>query len=147
MIAEVEALVAPACGNGWPGSIASGVSTGKTSCGSRRRQLRPLLGRELARRAATRTPARSSPGPTSSRQTRYCSATSACARALMAASCSAGVMPSAAHLVDVARELLLQARDAHHEELVEVRGDDGEELQALEQRAPTASRASASTRR
>ena len=37
-------------------------------------------------------------------------------------------------LTDFSRELLLEARDADHEELVEVRGDDCVELQPLEER-------------
>ena len=40
--------------------------------------------------------------------------------------------PVGRQLVDLARELLLEAGDAHHEELVEVRGDDREELEPLE---------------
>src|SRR4051812_2643069 len=37
-------------------------------------------------------------------------------------------------LDDVAGELLLEASDADHEELVQVRGDDGDELEALAER-------------
>ncbi len=42
--------------------------------------------------------------------------------------------PVGPELADLAGELLLEPGDAHHEELVEVRSDDGEELEALEQR-------------
>jgi hypothetical protein len=42
--------------------------------------------------------------------------------------------PVGRELVDVARQRLLQPRDADHEELVEVLGEDGEELEAFEQR-------------
>ena len=42
--------------------------------------------------------------------------------------------PVGRRLGDVARELLLEAGDADHEELVEVRRDDGDELEALGQR-------------
>jgi hypothetical protein len=37
------------------------------------------------------------------------------------------------HVIAVRAQLLLQRRDAHHEELIEIRADDGEELHALEQ--------------
>ena len=40
----------------------------------------------------------------------------------------------------VRAQLLLQRRDANHEELVEVRADDGEELDALEDRVPPVAR-------
>ena len=44
-----------------------------------------------------------------------------------------GVQAVRADVLDAGPILLQQRRDAHHEELVEVRGDDGEELDALEQ--------------
>ena len=43
-------------------------------------------------------------------------------------------MPSGDELDDLGLDLPLDARDADHEELVEVRGDDREELEPLEQR-------------
>ena len=45
-----------------------------------------------------------------------------------------GVQPVDRHVVDVGAELLQDGRDPHHEELVEVRRRDREELHALEQR-------------
>jgi hypothetical protein len=55
-------------------------------------------------------------------------------------------MPSGERLA-MAQDLGLQARDAHHEELVEVRWrHDAQELQPLEQRHVVGDSASASTR-
>ena len=42
--------------------------------------------------------------------------------------------PVGRHLFDFARELLLEPRHAHHEELVEVGGDDREKLDSLVER-------------
>jgi hypothetical protein len=42
--------------------------------------------------------------------------------------------PVGRELLHLARERLLQARDADHEELVQILGEDGEELQPFEQR-------------
>jgi hypothetical protein len=64
----------------------------------------------------------------------YCDDTIACTRVVMRESCSWGESPSAVVSSMSPRELLLQARHADHEELVEVRRDDGEELHPLQQR-------------
>ena len=52
----------------------------------------------------------------------------------MRSSCSAGVSPSSLGVSMPATHLAAQARHAHHVELVEVRGGDRQEAQALEQR-------------
>ena len=54
----------------------------------------------------------------------------------MAASCSDGVRPSADTSTTPGFDLLLEARHPHHEELGQVRGDDREELQPLEEWIP-----------
>ena len=117
------------------GSMASGVSTGKISRrNSSRRCLRSSSVRSLG---AADDDALSLQG----RQhlvdagTRYCSATSS--RTRLARSCRAArgrhpVGPGADR--DAGLHLLLQAADADHEELVEVRAEDGEELEPFQQR-------------
>ena len=62
-------------------------------------------------------------------------------------SCSWAERPSALRSVTDGLELLVQARDADHEELVEVRVEDREELHPLEERPASESSASSRTRR
>ena len=108
--------------------------------------MRLLLGRQLLRPQQVDAGLRQ-PGRDLGRARRGTARSPSRARAaLMAASCSAGVRPSGRRLGDVPRQLLLEAGDADHEELVEVRGDDGQELEPLERaarscRAPRRARA------
>ena len=123
------------CGNGWPGSMASGVSTGKisrrnTSC----RCLRSASVRSLRPRMTM--PSRSRAGSTSSsRQAILRRRPSGATTWPMRSSCSRGGMRSAPEPNgDAGLHLLLQAADADHEELVEVGAEDGQELEPLQQR-------------
>ena len=82
------------CGNGCPGSMASGVRTGAMLARNKVSTCRRSASvKSSSRTRSTPPPAR--PGRTSSSRMRYCSATSSWARRSMAASCSAGAMPSA----------------------------------------------------
>ena len=121
-------------GNGWAGSTASGVSTGKNW-------------RSNSSESWRRSPARSSSQLSISRPcwrragSRSCIEQPPLARhhrprlgvdrgeLLEGRAVGAGV-----ELAHVAGELLLQAPHPLHEELVEVRIEDGDELQPLEQR-------------
>ncbi len=61
------------CGNGWPGSIASGVSAGKTVAGERGLRAPPVCSGVSSSRRASSIPSRASSGRiSSSRQIRYC---------------------------------------------------------------------------
>ena len=118
-------------GNGWPGSTASGVSTGKISskkrCAQLQVALRPLvvaddadalLGQLVAdrgERLGVLGDHRQQPRPDRVERLRGAHAVGRRAR-------PAGL------------DLLLQAGDADLEELVEVAGEDGQEADALEQR-------------
>ena len=123
-------------GNGCPGSTASGVSTGNTE---RRKYVRARL--LASRRRADfqswiRIPRAASAGRRSSASS-VGRASRAGARTIwpIRASCSRADRPSGLALDRRGRlELLVQARDADHEELVQVRGVDRQELQPLEQR-------------
>ena len=116
------------CGNGCAGSIASGVSAGRLVAEVRSRARRAASA-SSSLGASTTMPRSASARQDLVRQSsvqlaRRC----ACARSRDPASCSRGreARPRGA---DVAlRELLLQPGDAHHEELVEVRRDDGRNL-------------------
>ena len=121
-------------GNGWPGPTASGVSTGKiwraNTCSS---SVALCLGRRPRRRRRgsprrrARDRARRARAPTA--------APSARARCLViSASVCCGVRPSGERTESPESDLVLQAGDAHHEELVEDRRDDPAELDPLEQR-------------
>ena len=54
--------------------------------------------------------------------------------ARMSCSCCEAVRPSGDRARSAGRDVVLQAADAHLEELVEPRGEDGEELHPLEKR-------------
>ncbi len=82
------------CGKGWPGSIASGVSTGWTLARNSVSTWRRSASPRSSSRARSMPPA-ARPGNTSSFRMRYCPATSSCARRSMAPSCSAGAILSA----------------------------------------------------
>src|SRR5262249_502150 len=82
------------CGNGWPGSMASGVSTGKIS----RRNNSPRWPRSASVRSLvprTTIPSFSRAGRTSALKHLYCRATSSRTTWLMRSICSAGAMRSA----------------------------------------------------
>ena len=72
--------------------------------------------------------------PSSVTQSSCCSAVSSTTKRLMRSSCSVGRQPILARRLDAGNDLAAQAGHAHHVEFVEVRGRDGEEAQALEQR-------------
>ena len=121
-------------GNGRDTSIASGVSTGSTASlknASSDDALRLVQfgGREEPDSLARPAPATARRSPA---DTARC--TNACARSPMAASCWLGVSPARSGEVSPSATACLQAGDADHEELVEVRRRDGGELDALEQR-------------
>ena len=79
-------------------------------------------------------PSAASAGCSSRFQSFDCRAVSSVTRALIPASASVGERPSAERIGESRRLLVEQAGDAHHEELVQVRREDGAELDPLEQR-------------
>ena len=123
----------PRYGKGWPGSTASGVRTGssvrrkyssrKRSCSS----LTPWGGADGSLGGEQRLAARRGSSGAARPPARW-------TRAATAASVSAGVRPSGPAVWSPGPDAALQRRHADHEELVQVRAEDGEELHALEQR-------------
>ena len=119
---------------------------GRSGAGSARRARRAARRRDVV--AARRCGCRARPAPGAAR----CSRQPRLARRLLDGTASrmrvdrlARRAPVGARRVDAGVDLVVQAGDADHEELVEVRGVDREELHALEQRAARSS-ASCSTR-
>ena len=97
-------------------------------------QVRLLLGRRAGRRASSRMPRLREPGrdvlaPGAVLLRHHRVRAGADGRELLG-----GGQPVGRRLGDVARQLLLEAGDADHEELVQVRRDDGQELEALGER-------------
>ncbi len=122
-------------GNGWPGSTASGVSTGKMRCSNTSIEVLAVVLVEVVPRRSARSPAW--------RQRRHHAVeedappaawTSSSTRSLISISCWAGVRPSGLGRTMPGRHLVLEGGHAHLEELVEVRREDGAELGPLEQR-------------
>ena len=121
-------------GNGCAGSTASGVSTGKMRA-SNSRVSSARSSSSSSSQSANSTPASSSAGATSFVNTRAWRATSSSTRIADRAELLDLVEAVGRVAAHAGRELLLQARDADLEELVEVRAEDREELRPLEQRS------------
>ena len=120
-------------GNGCAGSTASGVSTGKIrSSNSRVSCVRAASSRSP--QSQNSTPASCSAGATSLVNTAAWRVTSSSTRARIALQLLDLVDAVGRGGADAGRELFLQARDAHLEELVEVGAEDREELRPFEQR-------------
>ena len=130
-------------GNGWPGPTASGVRIGKISLSKTPLELLQLLRLEVLDLGATTIPAGRELRPQVAlpelrllrRERRWRAPGSPPASAC-------GVSPSGNGTVTPARDLIHQARDADHEELVHVRGEDRAEVDPLEQRQRDSSLAS-----
>ena len=122
-------------GNGWPGSTASGVSTGKMRCSntstrylrssSSSSSQREQLDADLAQRRHELARGRAPPGAGDQLGDPVADLDRAAAP---------GVRPSGRGPHDAGRHLVLQAGHPHLEELVEVLAEDGAELHPLEQR-------------
>ena len=126
-------------GNGCAGSTARGVSTGKIrSSNSRVSCARASSSRSV--QSQNSTPASCNAGATSLVNTAAWSVTSSSTRARIALELLDLVDALLRRRADAGLELLLQARDAHLEELVEVGAEDREELRPLEQRQVRRSR-------
>ena len=119
-------------GNGCAGSMASGVSTGKTWVRKRSSsQSRSAFFRSPA--STSTTPAAASVG--AQRQPWRCwSLASCCHRLADAGKLLVRRQPVRALLGDALAHLTLQAGDAHHEEFVEVVGRDREKAHPFEHR-------------
>ena len=120
-------------GNGCPGPTASGVSTGKIW----RTKTRSSSSRSSSPRrrpCRRRFPRRRAPGQSSSRQSPSARRSARARASRISSSVCCGVRPSGERTCAPGDDLLEQARDADHEELVEVRREDPAELDALEQR-------------
>ena len=132
-------------GNGCDGSTASGVSTGNiwasnTAASSARSA--GVRSSQLAKRMS----ASSRAGAISLRNVAACRARQLIGVRAHGAQLLAGVEAVGGAGADAGVELLLKSRDADLEVLVEVLGEDGEELRPLEQRLASGPRPSASTR-
>ena len=108
---------------------APGRSARRRSCRSPR-----LLARCSPRRRRCGCRARRAPGGPRPRTRAMARRRARASRSAMRSIVSRGGEPVGPAGVDPGVDLVVQARDAHHEELVEVRGVDREELDALEQR-------------
>ena len=121
-------------GNGWPGPTASGVSTGIDLALEARRELGELLLGAVVD-AADDDPLRGERRAAARRaQSCACRAVSSSTRSRISASASLRRAAVGRAHVQPAAAWPMQAGDAHHEELVEVRREDRAELHALEQR-------------
>ena len=127
------------CGNGCPGSNASGVSTGAISrskmAGEKRREVVRVLGRFEEPDAVRRKLGPQRVGPALGLLVEHLPRSRAHQRELLL-----GRQPVGRDVLAVGAHLLLQHRHANHEELVEVGPDDGEELDAFEDRVPAVAR-------
>ena len=135
-------------GNGCAGSTASGVSTGKTWA-------RKYSASRLRSAVVELVPAQrpGCPAPASAGSTSSCRSSAGVpgdelvgALRRPGSSVSRAVSPSAERIAEAHVQPPLQAGDPDHVELVEVAGEDREELHPLQQRQPASSSAWASTR-
>ncbi len=120
-------------GNGWAGSTASGVRTGNTCS----RNITPSISCSAGDSSSHRTrvmPSSASFGRTSLTKTRACRAISSCAPARDLLEHLARLQAGRRTLGQTGRDPSLEPGDAHHEELVQVAGEDGQEAGPFEQR-------------
>ena len=119
-------------GNGRPGPMASGVRTGKI-CSRKWRSI-SSAGAVDSSQVTIRIPCSASAGRTTSENCRAWRRSSSVTRSAMPASTCGGRQAVRAPRVDPSVDLVVHAGHPHHEELVQVGDEDGQELHALHQR-------------